>query len=217
VPCHVVGCSFLSTIMPHHHRSGDYGLKLASVPFVPIVNDVPTMDRLTNRDLDRLIVHEPDPEDNKPFSHVLTVIFDTFTSKVPAADELKVSLHKISHRNHRINQNFANTGSDESVPLYDTVARCWNWALPTGHAEKSPDKSVQQGEGASANEAIVASFLRAWTAAFISQFVSQFISFTTTCTNKCDKPPSSVTNQIGYSAWPRAAHCQNLCARCRQQ
>jgi hypothetical protein len=145
--------------MPHHHRSGDYGLKLASVPFVPIVNDVPTMDRLTNRDLDRLIVHEPDPEDNKPFSHVLTVIFDTFTSKVPAADELKVSLHKISHRNHRINQNFANTGSDESVPLYDTVARCWNWALPTGHAEKSPDKSVQQGEGASTNEAIVASFL----------------------------------------------------------
>jgi hypothetical protein len=59
--------------------------------------------------------------------------------------------------------------------------------------------------------------LRAWTAAFISQFVSQFISFTTTCTNKCDKPPSSVTNQIGYSAWPRAAHRQNLCACCRQQ
>jgi hypothetical protein len=138
--------------MPHH-RSGDYGLKLASVPFVPIVNDVPTMDRLTNRDLDRLIVQELDPGETKPLSHVLTHIFDTFTSRIPAVDELKVPLHKISYRNHRINQNFANTNKDESVPLYDTVARCWNWALPTRcTTEKSPDNSVQQGEDAYVEE-----------------------------------------------------------------
>ena len=153
--------------MPHH-RSGDYGLKLASVPFVPIVNDVPTMDKLTNRDLDRLIVQEPDPGETTPPSHLLALIFNTFTSKIPALDDLKVPLHKIAYRNHRIDQNFANMGSGELVPLYDTVAHCWNWALPT-------DKSaVQQGEDtsgkvtrAATNEAIVASFFNTITHALI--------------------------------------------------
>ncbi|KAG1763356.1 hypothetical protein EV702DRAFT_1205671 [Suillus placidus] len=50
-------------------RSVDYGMKLSSLMSAPKINDVPTMDVLTERELNGLIVQEPDPVDNGHLSH----------------------------------------------------------------------------------------------------------------------------------------------------
>ena len=171
--------------MPRSHfRTIDVGAKLASVISIPSINDVPTMDKLTDRELNRLIIQEPDPGENEQLSHVLSLIFRTFTAKIPAVDQLKVPLHKIRHVNAGITRKFLNQGEDELVPLYDTGARCWNWGLPTRHqrVSKSPAKSAHVGEeqegledaeekdlvtNTATDEIIFASFLNTLTAALV--------------------------------------------------
>jgi hypothetical protein len=125
-------------------RSVDYGMKLSSLMSAPKINDVPTMDALTERELDGLILQEPDGH----LSHVLSLIFKTFSPTIPLANSLTVLLNTktpLYLRNFRKKQNFTNKGETESVSLYDTVNHCWNWALPTRErrASKSPDKSGQ--------------------------------------------------------------------------
>ncbi|KAG1819135.1 uncharacterized protein BJ212DRAFT_1479245 [Suillus subaureus] len=124
--------------------SVDYGMKLSSLMSAPKINNVPTMDALTERELDGLILQEPDGH----LSHVLSLIFKTFSTTIPLANSLTVPLNTktpLYLHNFRKKQNPTNKGETESVSLYDTVNHCWNWALPTHerHASKSPDKSRQ--------------------------------------------------------------------------
>ncbi|KAG2129256.1 uncharacterized protein EDB93DRAFT_1256319 [Suillus bovinus] len=121
--------------------SVDYGMKLLSLMSAPKINDVPTMDVLTERELNALILQEPDEHP----SHVLSLIFKTFSPTIPFANSLTVSLNTktpLYLRNFRKKQNFTNKGKNKSVSLYDTVN---HWVLPTCEwcASKSPDKSRQ--------------------------------------------------------------------------
>lgn len=125
-------------------RSVDYGMKLSSLMSAPKINDVPTMDALTERELNGLILQEPDGH----LSHVLSLIFKTFSTTIPLANSLTVPLNTktpLYLRNFRKKRNSTNKGETESVSLYDTVNHCWNWALPTREwrASKSPDKIRQ--------------------------------------------------------------------------
>ncbi|KAG1817264.1 uncharacterized protein BJ212DRAFT_1480494 [Suillus subaureus] len=125
-------------------QSVDYGMKLSSLMSAPKINDVPTMDALTERELDGLILQEPDGH----LSYVLSLIFKTFSATIPLANSLTVPLNTktpLYLHNFRKKQNSTNKGKTKSVSLYDTVNHCWNWALPTHeqHASKSPDKSRQ--------------------------------------------------------------------------
>ncbi|KAG1732615.1 uncharacterized protein EDB91DRAFT_1251664 [Suillus paluster] len=134
--------------MPHAYiqpQSVDYGMKLSSLMSAPKINDVPTMDVLTERELNGLILQEPD---DGHLSHVLSLIFKTFGTTIPLANSLTVSLNTktpLYLRNFRINQNSTNKGETESVSLYNNVNHCWNWVFPTHewHASKLPDKSGQ--------------------------------------------------------------------------
>ncbi|KAG1867205.1 hypothetical protein DFJ58DRAFT_723892 [Suillus subalutaceus] len=115
-------------------RSVDYGMKLSSLMSAPKINDVPTMDALTERELDGLILQEPDGHLSHPYNPSCKFTYCSFNTKTP-----------LYLRNFRKKQNFTNKGETESVSLYDTVNHCWNWALPTRErrASKSPDKSGQ--------------------------------------------------------------------------
>ncbi|KAG1723860.1 hypothetical protein EDB19DRAFT_1915883 [Suillus lakei] len=98
-----------------HSKTVDFGIKLVSLMSAPHVSDVPMMDKLTDLELNQLIVEEEEPTDAdqpKALSHMLLQIFRTFTFEVPDVTELQ-----------------------SMVPLYDTENSKWNWALPKCHCE----------------------------------------------------------------------------------
>ncbi|KAG1843264.1 hypothetical protein DFJ58DRAFT_844372 [Suillus subalutaceus] len=73
-----------------HSKTVDFGIKLALLMSAPHVSDVPTLDKLTDLELNHLIVEEEEPADAvQPLSHMLTQIFRTFTLEVPDATELQ--------------------------------------------------------------------------------------------------------------------------------
>ncbi|KAG2343828.1 hypothetical protein BDR05DRAFT_999734 [Suillus weaverae] len=119
-----------------HSKTVDFGIKLALLMSAPHVSDVPTLDKLTDLELNHLIVEEEEPADAvQPLSHMLTQIFRTFTLEVPDATELQVPLHKIRYRDTRLHNKLAHLNEHSMVPLYDKENCRWNWALPKSHCE----------------------------------------------------------------------------------
>ncbi|KAG0703856.1 hypothetical protein DFH29DRAFT_998105 [Suillus ampliporus] len=120
-----------------HSKTVDYGMKLSSLMSAPMVNDVPTLDRLTALELNRLILHELAPQnDNTELSYMLSQIFGSFTFRLPDVTELQVPLHKICYQDDRLHSKFATTGKNELVDLYDVDQHQWNWPLPKSHRDK---------------------------------------------------------------------------------
>ncbi|KAG0692724.1 hypothetical protein DFH29DRAFT_1008204 [Suillus ampliporus] len=112
----------------------------------PEVHDVLMMSKLTSSELIRLILQESPPANSDKLGHVLSLIFKSYTSNVPKAKDLEVSLKKI-HPDIRVEAFQQIQNEAILVPLYDTHARCWNWPLPESHLDKLPgSKSKRAGE-----------------------------------------------------------------------
>ncbi|KAG1859221.1 hypothetical protein F4604DRAFT_1930759 [Suillus subluteus] len=136
-----------------HSKTVDFGIKLASLMSAPHVSNMPTLDKLTDLELNHLIVEEEEPADaNEPLSHMLSQIFRTFTLEVPDATELQVPLHKIRYRDTRLYNKFAHLDEQSMVPLYDEVNRRWNWALPKLHRESGINQLPDLEEGGDGEE-----------------------------------------------------------------
>ncbi|KAG2125088.1 hypothetical protein DEU56DRAFT_916696 [Suillus clintonianus] len=144
-----------------HSKTVDFGVKLASLLSAPRISDVPTLDKLTDLELNQLIVEEEEPTNGdqpRTLSHMLSRIFRTFTLEVPDVTDLQVPLHKIRYRDTRLRNKFAHLDEQSMVPLYDTETSRWNWALPKCHRESNiiqlPD--IEEGgdgeENSGANE-----------------------------------------------------------------
>ncbi|KAG2149238.1 hypothetical protein DEU56DRAFT_908937 [Suillus clintonianus] len=99
-----------------HSKTIDYGMKLSLLMSAPIVNDVPTLDRLTTVELNHLILHELAPQnDNTELSYMLSQIFGSFTFRLPDTSQ---QVHH--HRQKRA----------------DADQHQWNWPLPNSHHNK---------------------------------------------------------------------------------
>ncbi|KAG1880193.1 hypothetical protein F4604DRAFT_1922875 [Suillus subluteus] len=136
-----------------HSKTIDFGIKLASLMLAPHVSDVPMLDKLTDLELNHLIIEEEEPADaNEPLSHMLSRIFRTFTLEIPDATELQVPLHKIRYRDTRLYNKFAHLDEQSMVPLYDEVNHRWNWALPKLHRESGINQLPDLEEGGDGEE-----------------------------------------------------------------
>ncbi|KAG1842842.1 hypothetical protein F4604DRAFT_1938561 [Suillus subluteus] len=142
--------------MAYNSKTDDYGIKMASLMLAPYISDVHTMDKLTDCELNRLIVKEEEPPDNvdEPFSFMLARIFRSFTVKLPDVMELRVPLHKICYHDHRLHSKFALTDEQDLVPLFDEDEQQWNWALPMSHLDEPRIDRIEEtiGEGPEGNE-----------------------------------------------------------------
>ncbi|KAG2095259.1 uncharacterized protein F5147DRAFT_778702 [Suillus discolor] len=102
------------------------------------------MNKITSDELNCLVTHEGSPEASQLLGHLLSEIFQPFTE--PLLD----------------------TSPDIPVPLYDTEAKTWNWALPVdppGDDDSSLPSQVESSESNNPQEAthkeIFAAFLNA--------------------------------------------------------
>ncbi|KAG2739685.1 hypothetical protein P692DRAFT_20822928 [Suillus brevipes Sb2] len=141
--------------MAYHSKTVDYGIKMASLMSAPYVSDVHTMDKLTDHELNCLIVEEEEPpdDDDQPFSFMLVQIFRSFMVQLPVVTELRVPLHKICYCDHRLHSKFALTDEQDLVPLFNEDEQQWNWALPMSHLdEPGIDQIEETGEGLEENE-----------------------------------------------------------------
>ncbi|KAG2100475.1 uncharacterized protein F5147DRAFT_777034 [Suillus discolor] len=131
-------------------RTVDNGIKLSSLLSIPDVTDVHTINKITSDELNRLVTHEGSPKASQPLGHLLSKIFQSFTVPLPDVFSLKIPFGKILYRNQRINEKFSGTSPDTLVPLYDTEAKAWNWALPVGPPKNaSSSRSGADSEGKS--------------------------------------------------------------------
>ncbi|KAG1796319.1 uncharacterized protein HD556DRAFT_1441626 [Suillus plorans] len=105
------------------------------------VNDVPTLNRMTTIELDRLVTTEPQSLANGSLGHLLHLICKPFTANIPQAHTLRIKLSKILHRDTWINTIFSQNSPDNIVPLYDSQAGLWNWALPTTPPQSSANSN----------------------------------------------------------------------------
>ncbi|KAG2146610.1 uncharacterized protein EDB93DRAFT_1250893 [Suillus bovinus] len=101
-----------------HGSTVDYGMKLSSLMSAPMINDVPTLDKLTALELNCLILHELSPRKDDAEINVT---------------ELQVPLHKIRYRDDRLHRKFATTRENDLAHLYDKDECRWNWPLPKSH------------------------------------------------------------------------------------
>ncbi|KAG1883998.1 hypothetical protein F4604DRAFT_1677165 [Suillus subluteus] len=156
------------------NKTVDNGIKLSSLLSIPDVTNVHTMNKITSDELNRLVTHEGLPEASQPLGHLLSEIFQSFTVPLPDVCDLKIPFGKILYRNQHINEKFSETSPDTLVPLYDTEAKTWNWALPVDPPENgssSPSQVESEGDDTQAqgatNEEIVAAFLNALTGCLV--------------------------------------------------
>ncbi|KAG1899633.1 uncharacterized protein F5891DRAFT_1189442 [Suillus fuscotomentosus] len=159
--------------MAFFFRTIDNGIKLLSLVSIPEVTDVHTMNKITSDELNRLVTHEGSPEASQLLGHLLSEIFQPFTEPLPNVCDLKIPFGKIIHRNNHINEKFSETSPDTLVPLYDTEAKTWNWALPVdppGDDDSSLLGQVELSESNNPQEAthkeIFAAFLNALVGCF---------------------------------------------------
>ncbi|KAG1844885.1 hypothetical protein C8R48DRAFT_780103 [Suillus tomentosus] len=142
--------------MAYHSKTVDYEIKMASLMSAPYISDVHTIDKLTDRELNPLIIEEEKQPDNvdEPFSFMLAQIFRSFTVKLPDVTELRVPLHKICYRHHRLHSKFALTDEQDLVPLFDKDEQQWNWGLPMSHLDEPHIDRIKEsiGEGPEGNE-----------------------------------------------------------------
>ncbi|KAG1789202.1 uncharacterized protein HD556DRAFT_1447262 [Suillus plorans] len=140
--------------MAYHSKTVDYGMKMASLMSVPYVSNVHTMDKLTDRELNHLIVKEEKPPDNadKPLSFMLARIFWSFTVTLPDMMELRVPLHKIRYRDHRLHSKFTLIHEQDLVPLFNEDEQQWNWALPILHLDEPHIEQIEETVGDGSEE-----------------------------------------------------------------
>ena len=118
-----------------------------------IAHDVNTLDSLTPTDELRAIKNGGMGD----FSHLLHIIFKSFNTQVPRAEDLSLPFSQIQYRDERINKQFCQRKPEDDVELWDKTEQKWNWALPDG-PQSSADLPVK-------TEQIFAAFLNALTVA----------------------------------------------------
>ncbi|KAG1901626.1 uncharacterized protein F5891DRAFT_1187500 [Suillus fuscotomentosus] len=149
------------------------------------VNNIATLNKMTTVELDCLVTTEPQSPANGSLGHLLPLIFKPFTVKVPQADTLRIKLSKILHRNAQINTIFSQNSPDDIVPLYDSQAGLWNWALPTTPPQSSTnstDTTLPQPDVKKfTHEEIFSSFFNVLSTA-MAESESKLITLSATCT-----------------------------------
>ncbi|KAG2046225.1 hypothetical protein BDR06DRAFT_1014910 [Suillus hirtellus] len=108
------------------------GIKLSSFVKIPLIHDVPMMDRLTTQELNQLVLEEPASriKQSTPLGHLLSVIFQSFKVQAPRAEDLRIPLSQIRHSNKQINHQFHQHEPTDFVELWDSKVKSWNWGLP---------------------------------------------------------------------------------------
>ncbi|KAG1765185.1 hypothetical protein EV702DRAFT_1051093 [Suillus placidus] len=154
------------------------------------------MDKFTVNELNRLVIREDEPAASQPLGHMLSHIFQPFTSPLPVLSMLQIPLKNILHHNERTRAKFCENSPDDLVPLYDTDAQLWNWDLPTlapttdsesiDPQQPEPDKEDNTQDGGAkkaTHEEIVSSFFNALAICLAkAQPKSLATSVTATCT-----------------------------------
>ncbi|KAG2087115.1 uncharacterized protein F5147DRAFT_781412 [Suillus discolor] len=134
--------------MAFFFRTIDNGIKLSLLLSIPDVTDVHTMNKITSDELNRLVTHEGSPEASQLLGHLLSKIFQSFTVPLPDVFSLTIPFGKILYHNQRINEKFSGTSPDTLVPLYDTEAKAWNWALPVDPPKNASSSRSHSAQGA---------------------------------------------------------------------
>lgn len=207
----VVYLTMVTCKMAFFFRTVDNGIKLSSLVSIPDVTDVPAMNKITSNKLNRLVTHEDTPKASQPIlGHLLSQIFQSFTIPLPDVSDLKIPFGKILHHNQRIDENFSSTSPDTLVPLYDTEAKTWNWALPVDPPENGSNPAgVDSGSDSEDNatqetthEENFAAFLNAF-ASCLSRSRSELVAMrfatgTWSAANAQKAVPSSASQILSY-------------------
>ncbi|KAG1797797.1 uncharacterized protein HD556DRAFT_1440758 [Suillus plorans] len=136
---------------------------------------------MTTIELDCLVTTEPQSLENGSLGHLLPLIFKPFTLKVPQAHTLRIKLSKILHCNTWINTIFSQNSLDDIVPLYDSQAGLWNWALPMTPPQSSINSNDALPQPGVTHEEIFLSFLNALCTA-MAEAEDKLITLPATCT-----------------------------------
>lgn len=169
----VVYLTIVTCKMAFFFRTVDNGIKLSSLVSIPDVTDVPAMNKITSNELNRLVTHEDTPKASQPIlGHLLSQIFQSFTIPLPDVSDLKIPFGKILHHNQRIDENFSSTSPDTLVPLYDTEAKTWNWALPVDPPENGSNPAGVDSGSDSEDNATQETTHEENFAAFLNAFAS---------------------------------------------
>ncbi|KAG2336847.1 hypothetical protein BDR05DRAFT_1005493 [Suillus weaverae] len=130
-----------------HHGTIDLGKKLSSFVMAPPIHDMHTMDKLTNSELNCLILKECQPVNKDELGHLLTNIFQSFTTEIPAVEELAIPLSSVP-QNVRVDSLRTFIIKPDGAPminLYNTKKNWWNWGLPSSYeCNHSPTKNREQ-------------------------------------------------------------------------
>ncbi|KAG2051372.1 hypothetical protein BDR06DRAFT_1010527 [Suillus hirtellus] len=105
-----------------HFRMINLGKKLSSFVTAPPIHDTQMMDKLTNSELNRLILKEHQPANKDKLGYLLTYIFQSFTTEIPAAEELAIPLSSVP-QSARLDGLCTFSVEPDGVPminLYDT-------------------------------------------------------------------------------------------------
>jgi len=125
-------------------------VKLASFGTLPLIaHGVNTLESLTTeesrgRTFQELPIKNGGTGDS---SHLLHIIFKSFNTQVPRAEDLSLPFSRIQYRDERINTQFCQKKPEDDVELWDKTEQKWNWALPDGawnsHGADLPAKTEQ--------------------------------------------------------------------------
>ncbi|KAG1737280.1 hypothetical protein EDB19DRAFT_1909804 [Suillus lakei] len=116
----------------HYFSTLAVGIKLGSFIKVPLIHDVPMMDKLTTQELNQLVLDKPASQIKRstPIGYLLSIIFQSFKVQTPRAEDLRIPVSQIQYTNERINNQFHQYQPTDSVELWDSNAKMWNWGLP---------------------------------------------------------------------------------------
>ncbi|KAG2131762.1 hypothetical protein DEU56DRAFT_757461 [Suillus clintonianus] len=123
-------------------------IKLGSYIKVPLIHDVLMMDKLTTQELNQLVLEEPASHIKRsaPLGHLLSIIFQSFKVKAPRAEDLRIPLSQIQYCNERIDNQFCRLQPKDSVELWDSKVKMWNWGLPDPPPKQRKNKKGKKYE-----------------------------------------------------------------------
>ncbi|KAG2061018.1 hypothetical protein BDR06DRAFT_966820 [Suillus hirtellus] len=103
--------------MAYHSKTIDYGMKMALLMLVPYISNVHTMDKLTDHELNCLIIKEEKPLDNadEPLSFMLAQIFQSFMVTLPDVMELRVE-ETVGDGSDETENEMSGSGVSDSLP-----------------------------------------------------------------------------------------------------
>lgn len=117
------------------------GIKLSSFVKIPLIHDVPTMDKLTTQELNQLVLEEPAShiKQSTPLGHLLSVIFQSCKVQAPCAEDLQIPLSQIRYSNKWINHQF-----HQHEPTDFVDCGIVRWRVGTGGYQIHPNESTKR-------------------------------------------------------------------------